>query len=72
MPSAASIVVEEDDPHEYRERLAKFVAEKGIALEYSQDIAPARGTSAGNKITLLAGQSPAEEFAALAHEGAHE
>src|ERR1700727_4101220 len=34
--------------------------------------APARGTSAGGKITLLPGQSPAEEFATLAHELAHE
>ena len=51
---------------------AKFVAEQGIALEYSEDIAPARGTSAGGKITLLPGQSPAEEFATLAHELAHE
>ena len=60
------------DPSEYRELLGKFIAEKGIALEYSQDIAPARGTSAGGKITLLPGQSPAEEFATLAHEVAHE
>ena len=50
------------DPREYRERLANFVAEQGIALEYSEDIAPARGTSAGGKITLLPGQSPAEEL----------
>ena len=60
------------DPEGYREPLAKFVAEQGIALEYSQDIAPARGTSAGGKITLLPGQSRAEEFATLAHEVAHE
>ena len=60
------------DPREYRERLGKFVAEQGIALEYSEDIAPARGTSAGGKITLLPDQSPAEEFATLAHELAHE
>jgi antirestriction protein ArdC len=60
------------DPHEYRERLAKFVADQGIALEYSDDIAPAHGTSAGGKITLLPGQSPAEEFATLTHEVAHE
>ena len=60
------------DPREYRERLAKFVAEQGIALEYSQEIGPARGTSSGGKITLLPGQSPAEEFATLAHETAHE
>jgi len=60
------------DPSEHRERLGKFVAEQGIALDYSQDIAPARGTSAGGKIMLLPGQSPAEEFATLAHELAHE
>jgi antirestriction protein ArdC len=60
------------DPREYREQLAKFVADHGIALEYSSDIAPARGTSEGGKITLLPGQTPAEEFATLAHEVAHE
>jgi len=60
------------DPSGYREPLAKFVAEQGIVLEYSQDIAPARGISAGGKITLLPGQSPAEEFATLSHEVAHE
>src|SRR5712692_7687743 len=46
------------DPREYHERLGKFIVEQGIALEYSQDIAPACGTSAGGKITLLPGQSP--------------
>lgn len=60
------------DPREYRERLVNFVTERGVILEYSQDIAPARGTSTGGKITLLPGQSPAEEFATLAHEVAHE
>jgi antirestriction protein ArdC len=60
------------DPRQYGEQLGKFVAEQGIALEYSDDIAPARGTSSGGKITLLPGQSPAEEFATLAHEVAHE
>jgi antirestriction protein ArdC len=69
LPSIGSV---DGDPREYRERLAKLVTEQGIALEYSQDIAPARGTSAGGKITLLPGQSPAEEFATLAHELAHE
>jgi len=60
------------DPRDYHERVEKFVAEQSIALEYSDEIAPARGTSAGGKITLLPGQSPAEEFATLAHELAHE
>jgi antirestriction protein ArdC len=60
------------DPREHRERLLKFVAEQSIALEYSDEIAPARGTSSSGKITLLPGQSPAEEFATLAHEVAHE
>ena len=60
------------EPREYRERLSKFVSDQSIALEYSEDIAPARGTSSGGKITLLPGQSPAEEFATLAHEIAHE
>jgi hypothetical protein len=60
------------NPSKYRERFDKFIAERGIALEYSSDIAPARGTSAGGKITLLPGQSAAEEFATLAHEVAHE
>jgi antirestriction protein ArdC len=69
LPAIGSI---NGDPREYREGLAKFVVEQGIALEYSEDIAPARGTSAGGKITLLPGQSPAEEFATLAHETAHE
>ena len=54
------------DPREYRERLAKFVGDRGITLEYSEEIAPARGVSGGGKIKLLPGQSPAEEFATLA------
>lgn len=60
------------DPREFRDRLGKFVNEQGILLEYSQDIAPARGTSTGGKITLLPGQAPAEDFSTLAHEVAHE
>ena len=60
------------DPREYRKRLGTFVADQSITLEYSEDIAPAHGMSEGGKITLLPGQSPAEEFATLAHEVAHE
>lgn len=60
------------EPCQYGERLRDFVTAQGISLEYSQDISPARGVSSGGRITLLLGQSPAEEFSTLAHELAHE
>ena len=62
----------EGDPSHYEKRLTNFVAEQGIALSYSEDIAPAKGTSEGGKITLLPGMTPAESFATLVHECAHE
>ncbi|HVB57132.1 MAG TPA: ArdC-like ssDNA-binding domain-containing protein [Candidatus Acidoferrales bacterium] len=60
------------DPGSYCERLERFVREQGITLEYSADIAPAKGISEGGKIKLLPGQAPAETVATLAHEIAHE
>jgi antirestriction protein ArdC len=60
------------DPREYGDRLRRFAAAQSIAIEYSQDIAPARGTSYGGRIALLPGQSPAEDFSTLVHELAHE
>jgi len=60
------------NPVQQRERLARYVAEQGIVLEYSQDIGPARGRSSGGKITLLPGMSASDDFATLAHELAHE
>jgi antirestriction protein ArdC len=60
------------DPSEYRERLRIFANMQGISVEYSSEIARARGTSSGGRITLLPGQSAAEEFSTLAHELAHE
>ena len=60
------------NPVQQRERLARYVEEQGIVLEYTQDIAPARGRSSGRKITLLPGLSASEEFATLVHEVAHE
>ena len=56
----------------YRERLVKFVESRGITLDYSEKIAPAKGLSHGGKITLLSGMQPAEEFSTLAHEIGHE
>jgi antirestriction protein ArdC len=60
------------DPREHTERLRSFASAQGIVVEFSEQIAPARGVSCGGKITLLPGQSPAEEFSTLAHEIAHE
>lgn len=60
------------DPGAHRERLEQFVREQSIALEYSADIAPAKGVSEGGKIKLLPDQSPAETVATLVHELAHE
>lgn len=59
------------EPSAYFERLTMFVAAQGIALEYSDQIAPAKGMATRGKITLLPGQTPAELLATLAHETAH-
>jgi hypothetical protein len=66
------IGIVQGDPRGLGERLRSFAETKGISVEYSSGIAPARGTSSGGRITLLPGQSPAEEFSTLAHELAHE
>ena len=60
------------DPRGYTERLTQFVCNQGIALEYDSTIAPARGMSSGGKISLLPDLTPAETFAVLVHEAAHE
>ena len=61
------------DPREFTERLKGFVvAEKGIVLEYSDRITPAKGMSAGGKITILPNLDDAEHFSVLVHETAHE
>jgi hypothetical protein len=57
---------------QHRDRLIDFLAQQNIALEYSENIAPALGVSYGGKIALLPGQSQAEEFVSLVHETAHE
>jgi hypothetical protein len=57
---------------EHRDRLTAFLDAQNIALEYSENIAPALGVSYGGKIALLPGQSKAEEFVTLVHEAGHE
>jgi antirestriction protein ArdC len=66
------IGVVEGDSCAYSDKLRRFATEQGISVEYSEDIAPARGTSYGGRIAILPGQSAAEEFSTLAHELAHE
>ena len=68
----AEFATVEGDPQDYSERLKEFVAARGIALEYSDSIAPARGMSSGGKITLLPSLPAAEHFSVLVHEAAHE
>ena len=53
------------------ERLLDFVSVQGILLEFKESIAPAMGMNCGDKIILLPGQTPAEEFSTLVHEVAH-
>jgi N-terminal domain of anti-restriction factor ArdC len=60
------------DPREYSDGLRRFAAAQNFAIEYSEDIAAARGTSYGGPISLLLGQPPAEESSTLVHELAHE
>lgn len=69
LPDFATV---QGDPSTHLESLKQFVADRSIALEYSESISPARGVSKGGSIALLPGLSPAEEFSTLAHELAHE
>jgi antirestriction protein ArdC len=69
LPSIGSA---QGDPGRCYQHLVPFAAEHSVALEYSEQIAPARGISCGGRIVLLPGQSPAEEFSTLVHELAHE
>jgi antirestriction protein ArdC len=59
------------DPGYFLSRLEQFVRENGIELQYSDEIAPARGMAEKGKITLLPNQTLAETFATLVHEVAH-
>jgi hypothetical protein len=59
------------DPSEYLEQLKAFVTSRGIGLTYAALSGPL-GLSAGGRIILRNGLTPAEEFSTLAHELGHE
>jgi antirestriction protein ArdC len=67
-----TIGVAQGEPGDYFSRLEQLVSEQGITLEYSPEIAPAKGMSFGKKIILVPGMAPAEQFSTLVHEVAHE
>jgi antirestriction protein ArdC len=54
------------------DRLIGFTEAKGIKLEFSDTIAPARGMSYGGLIRILPELEESETFATLIHELAHE
>ena len=60
------------DPGTRMASLRTAILGRGIALETVDDLGGALGTSNGGCIRILAGLSPAVEFATLAHEYAHE
>jgi len=60
------------EPGKYTGRLMQFAAEQGIKVEFSDALVSAHGLSAGGKVIVKKGLSPAEEFSVLAHELAHE
>jgi len=69
LPEPATVA---GDPGAHTERLKAFIAERGIELEYAEDLGSADGVSIGGKIRLRPDLAPAEEFSVLAHELAHE
>jgi len=60
------------DPGDWIAKLEGIVREASIQLEYVDDLDGAKGVSAGGTISLLSDLMPAETFAVLAHEYAHE
>jgi hypothetical protein len=69
LPSFATV---KGDPMEFTATLETLIGERGITLEYTDRIAPAKGMSSGGRIEVHPGLPPAEQFSVLVHELAHE
>jgi hypothetical protein len=69
MPQIGTV---QGDPSSRGEQLRSIASAQSISIDYSIEIAPARGMSIGGRIVPLPGLPPAEEFSTLAHELAHE
>jgi antirestriction protein ArdC len=68
----ADIAEATGDPGDRTTTLRTAITERGISVEYADDLGGALGTSARGRIQILNGLSPASEFVVLAHEFAHE
>ncbi|HMO84760.1 MAG TPA: ArdC-like ssDNA-binding domain-containing protein [Lacipirellulaceae bacterium] len=60
------------DPGEHLARLRDLVRQRQITLEYDDIAGGAQGVSRGGSITIRPDLAPAEDFAVLVHELAHE
>jgi antirestriction protein ArdC len=60
------------DAERHLDDLKQLVSRRGIKLEYSEALGTALGSSSKGTIKLALSLTPAEEFAVLAHELAHE
>jgi hypothetical protein len=60
------------DPAEQLDLLKAFITAQGIALTFSSDLQGAMGLSAGGRIVIRSGMTPAETYSTLAHELGHE
>jgi len=69
LPSVAAV---SGDPGQRTRTLRSAIIARGIVLDDLDDLGGALGTSAGGRIQIMKGLSPAEEFVVLVHEFAHE
>jgi hypothetical protein len=60
------------EPGDLTPKLRQVITQQGVELRYEDSLGGASGVSEGGRIAVLTGLEPAEEFAVLTHELAHE